>query len=239
MNSFANSPAASRRLGWVSLLLCLAVALPASAQTNDSGTVSLTARVSGYVDIASGGPALLTGHLNGLITGNTAKGDRLNGTTINLGDISPANANSFVRVTVPLRLRSNIAYTLSIQTSGFANSDPLAIQSADVGFGIANIRRTDAGVNTAGTDTITTGVSGDPSLDPDYDTATPRWDFSPAKSLATYTSTQAVLSGSRIMNVVPASSVGGMLVDSFFVVKPQFFTPGTFTTTVTYTISTP
>ncbi len=211
----------------------------AQTQSTDSGNVTLTATVSGYVDIAAGGPITLTGASNGSITGNKNKGEQLTGVTINLGDISPVNASTFVVATVPLRLRSNIGYTLSITASGFANADPMAVQPADVGFGVGNVLRTDSGVNTSGTDTPVAAAAGNPSADPDGDVATPRWDYVTEKSLAHYTTSRSVLSGDRIMRVVPSSHVGGLTLDTFFVIKPQFFSPGGFTTTVTYTITTP
>jgi hypothetical protein len=223
------------------LLLLLLAGVASAQQSSDTGTVTLTARVSGYVDVASGGAATLTGDLGGAITSNTAKGAELAGVTINLGDVSPANTNAFVRATVPLRLRSNVPFRLSVTTAGFTNSDPLALQPADVGFGIANLRRSDPGVNNGtGLDTILNGAGGDPSLDPDANTGTPRWEYAAGKSLADFATKRDVLSGARIMNVVSAlAQPSGLLVDTFFVVRPQFFTPGTFTTTVTYTIATP
>ncbi|MBF5043138.1 hypothetical protein FGE12_12135 [Aggregicoccus sp. 17bor-14] len=222
------------------LLSSLALGLPglaaAQSQATDSGSVTLNARVSGYVDIAAGGPASVT--TGGTVSVVKNKGDVLTGMTIDFGDVSPVNTNPMVKATVPLRLRSNVAYTLSVSTTGFSNVDPLAIQPTDVGFGVDNVRRTDSGVN-AGTDTIVAAVKGDPSLDPDANTGTPRWDFVTAKSLSNYTTSKAVMTGPRIMQVVPAANVGGLLVDTYFAIKPQFFTPGSFTTTVTYTITTP
>jgi hypothetical protein len=221
------------------MLVVLALASTAGAQTNDSGALTLTARVSGYVDIASGGAVTLTGAQGGGVTGNTAKGNKLTGVTISLGDLSPANPNDVVRAVVPLRLRSNIAYTLSVSSPGFSNADPLALQSSDVGFGIGNIQRSDSGVNTQGTDTPTAATFGDPWTGSDADGSSPRWDFPATKSLSYFSSSRPVLTGARIMNVVPASHVGGLTLDAYFVVKPQFFTPGDFTTTVSFTISTP
>lgn len=223
----------------LSLTVALLASTAAAQQTSDSGTLTLTARVSGYVDIASAGAVTLTGALGGGVTGNTAKGSKLSGVTVSLGDLSPANPNDVVRAVVPLRLRSNIAYTLSVSSPGFSNADPLALQSSDVGFGIGNIQRTDAGVNAQGTDSPVAATFGDPYTGADANASSPRWDFPVEKSLAYYASSRAVLSGARIMNVVPAGYTGGLTLDAYFVVKPQFFTPGDFTTTVSFTISTP
>ncbi len=221
-------------VGWVAAGSALA------QQSTDSGTITLQATVSGYVDIASGGPATLTGASGGAITGKTTKGGLLTGLTLNLGDISPLNTNAFVRATVPLRLRSNVTYSLTISATDFTNAaDPLAIQPADVGFGIDNISRADNGVNTAGVDTPDAACVGDPSLDPDADPTTARWDYRPQKSLAYLVTPRKVLGGDRIMRAVPASLIGGLTLNTFFAVKPQFFSPGSFTTQVTFTVSTP
>jgi hypothetical protein len=225
---------------WLTACVLLFAGVAGAQTSSDTGGLTLTARVSGYVDIASGGPATLGGAVGGSISGNTAKGDRLTtAVVVALGDLSPVNTNPFVTLTVPVRLRSNIDYTLSMSTTGFGSADPLAIQAADVGFGVTNVVRTDVGVNAAGTDTLTAGVAGTPAADPDANAATPRWDFAAARSLGTYTTSRQILAGTRIMNAVPASLVGGLTLNTLFVVKPQFFSPGSFSTTITFTIATP
>lgn len=223
----------------MSALVLLVCAQTAWAQRSDPGTVTLQATVSGYVDIAAGGAAALNGASGGTITGNPNKGNPLSGLTISFGDVSPLNTNAFVKATVPLRLRSNIGYVLTVTTSTSSSTDPLALQLNDVGFGIAPPSRADNGVHAAGVDSPAAASLGDPSLDPDQDPATPRWDFKPEKSLGNYLSSNTVLTGERIMTVVPGSFIGGLMLNTFFVIKPQFFSPGSFTTTVTYTISTP
>jgi hypothetical protein len=226
-------------------LACLAVmaaglmTIAAAQQITDAGTITLSGRVSGYVEVRAGGSATLTGNSGGSITNNKTKGQPLNGLTIDLGELGPSNTNSFVKATVPLRLRSNTSYTLSMSTTGFTNSNADMIQPSDIGFGLANISRTDPAV-APGTDTIAAGVSGDPSLDPDANPATDRWDYTTAKSLSTYTTSRAILSGPVIMRpVVPIGNTSGLTLNTFFVVKPQFFAASSFSTTVTFTISTP
>jgi hypothetical protein len=38
---------------------------------------------------------------------------------------------------------------------------------------------------------------------------------------------------------VPTGNTNGLVVNTMFAVKPQFFTPGSFSTSVTFTISNP
>jgi hypothetical protein len=225
-------------------LAALVASAPAFAQqTVDTGSVGVSGTVSGYVEIRAGGAATLTGNSGGGITSNKTKGQTLSGLSIDLGDLGPSNTNAFVKATVPLRVRSNVAYTISMSVADFSKADAEALQPADVGFGIDNVSRADADV-VAGTDTITSGVSGDPTLDSDTNTSTPRFDFTPKKSLAYFLSTNAntktVLSGPRIMKAIPASAnANGLTLNTFFAVKPQFFTAGSdFTTTIIYTVAT-
>lgn len=227
-----------RRLVVVGLLAVAGSSL--AQQSTDSGSVTLQATVSGYVDIASGGAATLNNASGGTITGNTNKGDPLTGITINFGDVSPLNPNAFVRAIVPIRLRSNVAYTLTVSSSGFSNPDPEGIQPADIGFGIdATPSRADPGVR-PGTDTVTTAMTGDPSLDPDANLTTAHWDYAAEKSLAYLATPRVALTGPRIMQAVPRGLPSGLTFNTYFVIKPQFFSaPGSFTTQVTYTISTP
>lgn len=228
-----------RRYASVTALAGALLALPALGQRSDPGTVTIQASVSGYVDIAAGGPATLSGASGGTITGNLNKGDPLSGLTISFGDVSPVNTSAFVKATVPLRLRSNIGYVLSVSATVTSTTEATALQANDVAFGIEPPVRSDSGVNLAGVDTPVSAVTGDPSLDPDQDPASARWDFKTEKSLAHYLTSRSILSGERIMNVVPRSFVGGLLLNTYFAIKPQFFSPGAFTTSVTFTISTP
>jgi hypothetical protein len=218
--------------------LLLALAAQAAAQTSTTGTITVSATVSGYVDVASGGNASLSGSSGGSITNNKTKGQVLTGLTINLGELGAGNPSSFVKATVPLRLRSNASYSLTMGATQLPTGDPNALLSSDIGFGLANISRADTNV-LAGVDTPATGVSGDPTLDADAVPGTDRWDYSANKRLSDYSTAKSILSGARVMKPVPISLLDGLVFNTFFCVKPQFFTPATFSSTVTFTISTP
>src|SRR5687768_18365368 len=82
-------------------------AVMTAAQT--TGSVTMTASVSNFVELNSGGAVTLTGNLGGsIITDGTANTPLA--VVVDLGELGPANANSFVKLNVPLRLRSNVAY---------------------------------------------------------------------------------------------------------------------------------
>src|SRR5678809_751257 len=89
--------------------LLLMSATAAFAQT--TGSVTMTATVSNFVELTSGGAVTLTGNSGGsIITDGTANSPLA--VVVNLGELGPTNSNSFVKLSVPVRLRSNVAYQL-------------------------------------------------------------------------------------------------------------------------------
>src|SRR5438552_5922526 len=235
------------------LLLAIVIvamsAADAAAQLSDSGSVTLQGTVSGYVEVRAGGAATLTNNSGGGITNNKVKGDKLNTPTtmvIDFGEVGPSNTNSFVTATVPLRLRSNVSYTLKTSaaaiTYGSGTPDASSVTLADIGFGITTATRDSGGGVAGGSDTIAAASSGDPTLGSNgsIDGVTGRYTYNSAHALANYTTSTTVLTGPRVMNaMVPGANTNGLIVTSIFSIKPQFFTPGSFSTSVTFTISNP
>ena len=223
--------------------------MAASAQSSDTGSVTVQGTASGYVEVRAGGAASLSGNSGGGITNNKAKGDKLNTPTmmiIDFGDAGPANAASFVTATVPLRLRSNVSYTLKASASaityGSGTPDANSVTLSDVGFGILTATRDSGGGVAAGTDTIAATASGDPTLGTNGSISgtTGRYIYNTGHSLADYMSSSTIVTGPRIMNAMtPSANTNGLVVTTMFAIKPQFFTPGSFSTSVTFTISNP
>lgn len=223
--------------------------LIASAQTSDTGSLTLQGNVSGYVEVRAGGPATLGNNSGGGITNNKIKGDKLNNPTtltIDFGEVGPANSASFVTATVPLRLRSNVSYTLktsaAAMTYGSGTPDTSSVTLADIGFGVTATARDSGGGVASGTDTIAATANGDPTsgANGSVDGTTGRYTYVTGHSLANYTSSTTVLTGPRVMNaMVGTGNTNGLVVSTMFSVKPQFFTPGSFSTSVTFTISNP
>src|SRR5690348_18480088 len=84
------------------------------AQT--TGSVTMNATVSNFVELTSGGAVTLTGNSGGsVITDGTANSPLA--VVVNLGELGPSNTNSFVQLSVPLRLRSNVGYQLNMVSS--------------------------------------------------------------------------------------------------------------------------
>lgn len=240
-----------RKLTRFSLLASALVFVAASvnAQTSDTGSITVQGTASGYVEVRAGGAATLTNNSGGGITNNKAKGDKLNTPTtlvIDFGEVGPANAASFVTASVPLRLRSNVSYTLKTSvaaiTYGSGTPDANSVTLADIGFGVSTATRDSGGGVAVGSDTIAATASGDPTLGTNgsINGVTGRYTYNAGHSLANYTSSTTVLTGPRIMNaMVPSANTNGLVVTTIFSIKPQFFTPGSFSTSVTFTISNP
>ena len=204
-----------------------------------TGTVNISATVSKFVEINSGGAVTLTGNSGGGVTTDGITNSPL-AVSINLGEIGPGNTNSFVTASVPLKLRSNAAYVLSMSaTVTSSGTTGNRIGAADVGFGLGTISRTGIGVN-AGADTNAT--SGDPTspANGSVNVTTGRYEFTGVRSnLSSFSSATTALSGPFIMNAVPRSNVNGLTVPAFFAIKPQFFENGTTTISVTFTVTAP
>ena len=219
-------------------LLCVS-ALTCFGQST-TGTVSMSATVSKFVEINSGGSVTLSGNSGGGVTTDGIVNSPL-AVSINLGELGPSNTSNFVTATVPLKLRSNAGYVLSMTatvTSSGTTSN--RIGAADVGFGLGTITRTGNGVNGTGTDTNVT--SGDPTLPANgsVNATSGRYEFTAVRSnLSAFSSATTALNGSFIMNAVPRSNGNGLTVPAFFAIKPQFFENGTTTISVTFTVTAP
>lgn len=225
-------------------ILLLTIALLFSGLTcfgqSTTGTISVSATVSKFVEINSGGAVTLTGNSGGGVTTDGVANSPL-AVAINLGELGPGNTNPFVTAQVPLKLRSNANYVLSMTatvTSSGTTSN--RIGPADVGFGLGTITRSGTGVNLTGTDTNAT--SGDPTLAANgaVNGTTGRYEFTGVRSnLSAFSSATTALSGPFILNAVPRSNTNGLTVPAFFAIKPQFFENGTTTISVTFTVTAP
>ena len=91
------------------------------------------------LDISSGGQPTITGAVGGSVTGSASVLNDLV-VTINFGEVSPANTNAIVKVVVPIALRSNQPYQVSVSFSGLSNANLQGLQASDIGFGLQNLR---------------------------------------------------------------------------------------------------
>lgn len=205
-----------------------------------TGTVTLTGTVSKFVELNSGGAVTLAGNSGGGVTTDGTVNTPL-AVVVDLGELGPSNTASFVTASVPLKLRSNAAYVLSMSaTVSGSGSTSNRILASDIGFGLGTVSRTGVGVNTAGTDANAT--SGDPTLGANgsVNGTTGRYEYTATRShLGAFSSSTTALSGSAIMNAVPRSNTLGLTVPAMFSVKPQFFENGSLTAVATFTVTAP
>ena len=231
-------PLLTKSLPLTTLLLLVSCVTCFGQSTN--GTVTMSATVSKFVEINSGGTVTLTGNSGGGVTTDGVINTPLT-VSINLGELGPSNTNNFVTATVPLKLRSNAGYVLSMSaTVTSSGTTGNRISASDVGFGLGTITRTGTGINGSGTDTNAT--SGDPTLPANgsVNATSGRYEFTAVRSnLNAFSSATTALNGSFIMNAVPRSNGNGLTVPAYFAIKPQFFENGTTTISVTFTVTAP
>jgi hypothetical protein len=187
-------------------------------------------------DISSGGTPTITGASGGTVTGTLDVTQNL-AVTINFGELSPINSNNIVKVVVPVAIRSTAAYQVSASIFGAVNADPQAIQRSDVGFGVMNVTRMGNRAQNCSNNTVQSPFNNDPSLT----VATG------ASGRATYPSSlgqigsgTVILSGPRL--TISNSSLSrrddnGYTFNAIFAVKPQFYSTGTYTATIFFSIS--
>ncbi|MEJ7615932.1 MAG: hypothetical protein WKF30_02905 [Pyrinomonadaceae bacterium] len=221
------------------IIIAMTLTGVASAQST-TGTVTMSATVSKFVELNSGGAITLSGNSGGGVTTDGTVNNPL-AAVVNLGELGPSNTNSFVTANVPLKIRSNAAYVLSVNaTVTSTGTTTNKISAVDVGFGLGVVTRTGTGVNTTGTDTNAT--SGDPTLvaNGSINATSGRYEFTATRSnLSAFSTSTTALNGTYIMNAVPRSNGNGLTVPAIFAVKPQFFENGSTTVSVTFTVTAP
>jgi hypothetical protein len=189
------------------------------------------------LDISSGGQPTITGAVGGSVTGSASVLNDLI-VTVDFGEVSPANTNSIVKVIIPIALRSNQPYQVSVSASGLINGNVQALQASDIGFGLNNIRKLGgAGQDcTQSTHIIRSPFSNDPALNATIG-ASGRVTY--PSSLANITGSTIILSGPELSknNSIKRQQSDGYVFDAIFALTPQFFSAGVSSVTLIFTIS--
>jgi hypothetical protein len=188
-------------------------------------------------DIGSAGLPTITGSVGGSVTGSSTLLAAL-AVTVNFGELSPSNSNTIVKVVVPIAMRTDSAYKVTVTRSGSVGGDANSVQFSDIGFGIQNLRSygntpTSCGVNSI----IASTFDNDPSSSYTISGATGRAQY--PSSFASVGTNTLVINGPQLSNNFGGSGQNdGWAFDAIITVKPQFFTPGTMNVmTLTFTIS--
>lgn len=189
------------------------------------------------LDISSGGQPTITGAVNGSVTGSASVLNDLV-VTVNFGEVSPLNPNAIVKVVVPIALRSNQPYQVSVSVSGLTDADAQALQRSDVGLGIQNLRLLGGAGQTCNQSThiIASPFNNDPAL-----TATigANGRVSYPSSLGSLSGPTIILSGPELSknNSSKRQQSDGWVFDAIFTLTPQFFAPGVSSATLIFSIS--
>jgi len=189
------------------------------------------------LDISSGGAPTITGTTGGSVTGSSSVLNNLT-VTINFGEISPANTNSIIKVTVPIAVRSNQAYSVRATYSGAINANAQALQKSDIGFGLRNWRAmgSNSRVCNNSSHIFYSPFSNDPASSVSINPTTGRVQY--VSDLADVTTSTLILSGPRLSNGNNNRQTNdGYIFDAIFTITPQFYASGTTSATITFTIS--
>jgi hypothetical protein len=189
------------------------------------------------LDISSGGLPTITGAVNGSVTGSANVTNDLV-VTVDFGEVSPLNTNAIVKVIVPIALRSNQPYQVSVAASGINNANAQGLQASDVGFGIQNPRLLGGAGKTCNQSThiIRSPFDNDPATSATVGT---NGRVSYASSLANLTGSTIVLSGHELSknNSSKRQQSDGWVFDVILTITPQFFNAGVSSATLVFSIA--
>jgi hypothetical protein len=189
-------------------------------------------------DIGSGGLPTVTGGRGATVTGSNDVTQNLV-VNVDFGELSPINANNVVRVVVPISIRSTTPYQVSVSVTGSFDPNPQAVQRSDIGFGARNLRSLgpQARVCNDSNHVFRAPFNNDPATSTTLD----------ANGRATYTSSLNNVGASAIILSGPELTKGntvtkrepdnGYVFDAIFAIRPQFYAQGSFSATLTFTIS--
>ncbi|HYY58492.1 MAG TPA: hypothetical protein VE842_14260 [Pyrinomonadaceae bacterium] len=187
-------------------------------------------------DIGSGGTPTITGTQGGMVTGNTSVLQDLV-VTINFGEVSPVNANDMVKVVVPIAIRSTAPYQVAVSVAGAFDGNQQAVQPSDIGFGARNIRQMGGKSQDCTVQHLfRSPFNNDPST---VVTLNANGRAAYTSSLQNITASTVILSGPRLTRggLTRRDVDNGYIFDAIFTIKPQYYVSGTFSATITFTIS--
>jgi hypothetical protein len=207
---------------FLAVLILLAVSQRTSAQA---------------LDISSGGQPTITGTVGGSVTGSASVLNDLV-VTVDFGEVSPLNTNAIVKVIVPIALRSNQPYQVSVSLSGLNNGNAQALQASDIGFGLQNIRKLGGAGQDCNQSThiIRSPFANDPALNATIG-GTGRVTY--PSSLANISGSTIILSGPELSknNSAKRQQSDGYVFDAIFTLTPQFFAAGVSSATLIFSIA--
>jgi len=189
------------------------------------------------LDISSGGQPTITGTVGGSVTGSASVMSDLV-VTVNFGEVSPLNTNSIVKVTVPIGIRSNQPYQVTVSMTGLNNANVEALQASDVGFGVRNMRLLGGAgkICTQSNHIIRLPFDNDPAISA---TIAGNGRVAYPSSLGSLSGATVILSGPQLSknNSNNRQQSDGYAFDAILALTPQFFASGVSSATLIFTIS--
>ena len=193
--------------------------------------------VGQLLDISSGGTPTITGALGGSVTGSSSVLNNLV-VTINFGEVSPLNTSNIVKVVVPIAVRSRQPYQVNALVSMTNNANVQAIQRSDIGIGFNNMRAMGSGSQlcTNSSHMFYSPFNNDPAANVSINAAGRAAYPSTLNNISVSTT---VLSGPRLQrnNNNTRQTNDGYIFDAILAITPQFYTAGSSSAVVTFTIS--
>lgn len=208
-------------------------------RAQSTGVVSISGSVSPFTKLTSGGSATLTGNSGGGVTVVSANDAPL-ATVVNFGEVGPGNTSTYVCFTQPLLMRSNVAASVRAAVTAAAfGAGPGDLKKTDIGVGLRNLSASGPNADISNT-TILAAFSADPCAAPIGAGGTPTYSAT-LNSLATVTPGTTLLSTTSAWSLrgSPNAASNGARVDFKLAIVPQSFTAGTFSATVTLTVTSP
>jgi hypothetical protein len=188
------------------------------------------------LDISSGGLPRITGSVNGSVTGGANVTNDLV-VTVNFGEVSPLNTNPIVKVIIPIALRSNQPYQVSVSAGGITGSGN-DLQASDVGLGLQNARLLGGAgqVCNQSTHIIRSPFNNDPATSATIGT---NGRVAYPSSLANLSGSTMILSGPELSknNSSKRQQSDGWVFDVILTITPQFFTAGASSATLVFSIA--
>ena len=200
--------------------------------------ITVTQAVSAQaLDISSGGQPTITGSVNGSVTGSANVTNDLV-VTVNFGEVSALNTNPIVKVTIPIALRSNQPYQVSVSASGISAANGQGLQASDVGLGIQNPRLLGGAgqVCNQSTHIVRSPFNNDPATSATVGT---NGRVSYPSSLTNISGSTIILSGPELSknNSSKRQQSDGWVFDVILTITPQFFTAGVSSATLVFSVA--
>ncbi len=219
-------------------LIAFLSAIPVLVRAQTTGTIGVSGSVGAVLKLTSGGAATLAGNVGGGVTAQSAA-DAALATVVNFGEVGPGNSSTYVCFNQPLFLRSNVGASVKgAVTAAAFGAGAGDLQKSDIGIGLQGLAVSGPNADIS-TTTIVAAFTADPCAAP------------VAGGVPTFSRTlndlATAIPGTTLMSATGPWALRGsfnspsnrVLVSLRLAIVPQAFTAGTFSATLTLTMTAP